>query len=356
MPQLFKNNAFSALAAAINNTATTLTVTTGHGDRFPAVSGSDFFMLTLQDAANNVEIVRVTARTAGADSMTIVRAQEGFSARSWNIGDVVELRVTAFALNPLAIFAGASTAQTMRDAMDVPSRNGGNASGTWSISISGNAATATQAATAIALQTARSINGVNFNGTADITLPTVNTSGNQTISGTKTFSDSVVVDNVSITVGKASTGAGGNVRHKRDDGTVQWVAGILGSAGSTNYEWYNSISGAVRLGLDTSGNLTAAGNVTAFSDERLKKDWAPVQPGFLERLTFVKRGTYTRTDTGERQAGVSAQDFKRLLPEVVPEDDRGFLSLAYGNAALVAVIELTERVLDLEARLAAREG
>jgi len=29
--------------------------------------------------------------------------------------------------------------------------------------------------------TARTINGVSFNGTANITLPTVNTSGNQTV-------------------------------------------------------------------------------------------------------------------------------------------------------------------------------
>ncbi|MBP8135499.1 MAG: hypothetical protein KAY10_04250, partial [Rhodoferax sp.] len=95
--------------------ATTLTVSTGHGDRFPAVSGADFFMLTLQDASNNIEIVKVTARTAGADAMTIVRAQEGFTARAWNIGDVVELRLTSFALNPLSVFAGAATAQAMRD-------------------------------------------------------------------------------------------------------------------------------------------------------------------------------------------------------------------------------------------------
>jgi hypothetical protein len=99
-----------------------------------------------------------------------------------------------------------------------------------------------------------------------------------------------------------------------------------------------------------------AGNVTAFSDERLKRDWAPLPPGFLDRLALVKYGTYTRTDSGERQAGVSAQDFKRLLSEVVSEDAEGTLSMSYGNAALVAVIALTERVLALEARLAEREG
>ena len=53
----------------------------------------------------------------------------------------------------------------------------GNTSGS-SGSCSGNAATAT------ALQTARNIGGVSFNGTANIDLPGVNTAGNQNTSGT----------------------------------------------------------------------------------------------------------------------------------------------------------------------------
>ena len=50
-------------------------------------------------------------------------------------------------------------------------------------SITGNAATATK------LASARTINGVAFDGTAGITLPTVNTSGAQLVAGVKTFSD-----------------------------------------------------------------------------------------------------------------------------------------------------------------------
>lgn len=61
--------------------------------------------------------------------------------------------------------------------------SGNFAAGTITAALSGNATTAET------LQTARTINGVSFNGSANITLPTVNTSGNQTITGTKTFSD-----------------------------------------------------------------------------------------------------------------------------------------------------------------------
>jgi hypothetical protein len=91
-------------------------------------------------------------------------------------------------------FNGSAARTISYNTVGAPSTTGANASGTWGISITGNAATATSAlsatnaTTATTLQNARNINGVSFNGSADITLPTVNTSGNQTIGGVKTFS------------------------------------------------------------------------------------------------------------------------------------------------------------------------
>lgn len=106
--------------------------------------------------------------------------------------------------------------------------------------------------------------------------------------------------------------------------------------------------------LSLSGNFTASGNVTAYSDERLKKDWSDLPEDFVENLAKTKSGLYTRIDTGDRQVGSSAQDWKQLLPEVVSEadDEIKTLSLAYGNAALVSAIELAKRVVKLEAILA----
>ena len=95
----------------------------------------------------------------------------------------------------------------------------------------------------------------------------------------------------------------------------------------------------------------ARGNVTAYSDERLKKDWAPVAEDFVERLAKVKHGTYTRTDSEERQAGVSAQDWQKLLAETVLTSADGYLSVAYGNAALVSAVELAKRVVEQEERI-----
>jgi hypothetical protein len=107
-----------------------------------------------------------------------------------------------------------------------------------------------------------------------------------------------------------------------------------------------------RLQMDMSGNLTMAGNVTAYSDERLKKDWAPIYEGFIEHLAAIRAGTYTRIDSGERQAGVSAQAMREILPEVVSEDNEGTLALAYGNAALVAAVELAKELVKIKQELA----
>jgi hypothetical protein len=95
MAYLAKNNAYSTLAGSVSNVATSLTVQTGHGDRFPVIAGADHTLVTLEDSGGNREIVKVTARSAAADLMTIERAQEGTTARNWLAGDSVELRMTA---------------------------------------------------------------------------------------------------------------------------------------------------------------------------------------------------------------------------------------------------------------------
>jgi hypothetical protein len=105
---------------------------------------------------------------------------------------------------------------------------------------------------------------------------------------------------------------------------------------------------ANRLQMDMSGNLTMAGNVTAYSDERKKKNWRPVAINFVEKLAEVKSGIYERTDEEITQVGVSAQSFQALLPEAVLTDNDGFLSVAYGNAALTASVELAKELVALK--------
>lgn len=118
------------------------------------------------------------------------------------------------------------------------------------------------------------------------------------------------------------------------------------------FEVVNNAYSNVPLQMDDTGNLTMQGNVTAFSDERLKKDWESMPDSFLQDVAELRCGTYTRIDTNERQAGTSAQDLQRFFPEVV-HDVRGTLAVAYGNAALVMAVCLAREVMTLKTQMAA---
>ena len=96
----FSNNASGTLSSSITAVATTITLTSGNGALFPALSGSDYFYATLCDSSNNLEIVKVTSRTS--DTLVITRAQEGTSARAYAAGDKFELRPTAQGLTDVA--------------------------------------------------------------------------------------------------------------------------------------------------------------------------------------------------------------------------------------------------------------
>lgn len=97
------NNASTILAAAISSTATTLTVSSGTGSAFPSpVSGASYFKLTLIDAATESlnEIVHVTA--VSGDIFTIVRGQEGTTARTWSVSDIAANMITAGTIAAMA--------------------------------------------------------------------------------------------------------------------------------------------------------------------------------------------------------------------------------------------------------------
>jgi hypothetical protein len=87
------NNAFATLAAGISNSATSITVASGQGARFPILGAGDYFYATLINTSNQLEIVKCTARSA--DVLTVERAQEGTTARAYDVGDRIEIRITA---------------------------------------------------------------------------------------------------------------------------------------------------------------------------------------------------------------------------------------------------------------------
>lgn len=99
--------------------------------------------------------------------------------------------------------------------------------------------------------------------------------------------------------------------------------------------------------LTINGNLIASGDVTAYSDEKLKTNWGEVCKDFVIKLSELKSGTFALVSDETRHAGVSAQSLKEFLPECTPTNENGLLSVAYGNAALVAAVELAKEVVNL---------
>ena len=163
---------------------------------------------------------------------------------------------------------------------------------TSSASISGNAGSATK------LQTARTINGTSFNGTANIT--TANWGTTRSI-----YIQDATATNTSSAV---SVNGGGDA--------------------------YLKLPTNIKV-----GTLTATGEVTAYSDIRLKTD---IQP--LENRGYIKPVTYKKD--GKDSIGFIAQEVRELYPELVIEDNTEDKYLSVNYAQYVAVLQA--QIIDLK--------
>lgn len=116
MAILISNNAGSKLDAAIDDSQTSLTVTTGDGVKFPDTSSGGYFYATISEGLF-VEIVKVTARAT--DSFTVVRGQDGTSGHAftsaakfeqrWNKQQIEDL--LADSVTPKVVSIGLGVAQ-----------------------------------------------------------------------------------------------------------------------------------------------------------------------------------------------------------------------------------------------------
>ena len=204
-----------------------------------------------------------------------------------------------------------------------PSLTGSGASGTWGIAITGNSGNTSSISNAVGgtytwTGPNRFQSSTNTSGSADVPLQAFSTSGNGAIMAF----------------------------HR---GGVYAVNMGLDSDNVFRFGGWSAPANLLQITM--AGALTMASNVTAHSDERLKKDWTSLPDDFIAKLAKLKSGTYTRIDSGERQVGVGAQSLQPLLPEAVLADSDGTLSVAYGNAALVSAVELAKDNVELRARI-----
>lgn len=110
--------------------------------------------------------------------------------------------------------------------------------------------------------------------------------------------------------------------------------------------------------LDVSGSIRATGTVLQSSDERLKENVVTVENP--SDLINQIEGVYFNWNKGpkDRQVGVIAQQVKKILPEVVSEDENGYLNVAYTGIVPVlveAVKEQNKIIAELEKRISILE-
>lgn len=114
---------------------------------------------------------------------------------------------------------------------------------------------------------------------------------------------------------------------------------------------YMSVAGVMIARLDNGGTFSAT-TITQTSDEAVKENWSPVQPNFLPQLASIKKvGMFDWIDSKETSLGIGAQSLEAVLPAAVHTDNYGHKTVNYGGAAMVAVVELTKLVLELQDKI-----
>ena len=299
-----------------------------------------------------------TANQSGASSVTVSHAATSSQASltaltGANVVSDIDLdtygHVTALATRAMTLgdlgYTGATNANYITNNNELT-----NGAGyiTSSGSISGNAATATlatnatnattaattsgNAGSATVLQTARNINGVSFNGSADITV--ADSTKMPTSGGT--FTGAVTFNGNNITVGNSTDSTIYMVDTDHGNRQIHCNSNQIGFLTQAN-SWGSY--------CNDDGSWTSVGNVTAYSDVRLKSNIQTIESG-LDKVCAMRGVTFEKD--GVAGLGVIAQEVEAIIPEVVMTHNDGIKSVAYGNIVGVLIEAIKELKLEVE--------
>jgi hypothetical protein len=122
---------------------------------------------------------------------------------------------------------------------------------------------------------------------------------------------------------------------------------------ATNHYFYANANytGTVSMLIDSSHNVTVRGDVTAYSDIRVKENIVTVDNALQKTLSL--RGVYyNRTDTADKRKkiGVIAQEVQTVAPELVTRMEDDMLNVSYGNMAGLFIEAIKEQQLQIESQ------
>lgn len=225
-----------------------------------------------------------------------------------------------------------------------------NQSNTWAISITGNAATATNAGYA-----------TNAGDAQRASLATYVSATQQAnvITG-KTSSLAMVKDNTTDTgsfvcraTGTGDTNLAG-ITYSNDSYSIKQGVRAdgffgLGGASSNAWTWY----------VSSAGNMTAAGGVTAYSDPALKDVTGRITNATqkIQQITGVnftwKEGIeHTQMLAGRKDIGVLADQVEKVLPEIVHKsvsiDGKSYRTVSYEKLIPVLIESIKELKAEIE--------
>ena len=131
-----------------------------------------------------------------------------------------------------------------------------------------------------------------------------------------------------------------------NNNTNNYVMTGTGTADTLNGEANLTFDGstlAVTGAITASTTITASGNITAYSDERLKSDVATIDNA-LDKVMNLRGVTFTKS--AEKGMGVIAQEVEKVIPEVVSDGE--YKSVAYGNMVGLLIEAVKELKGDLD--------
>lgn len=262
-----------------------------------------------------------TGSGSGSDYITLYRRSSGtdyWTARNNQSDNNWEFRGTVTAPTFSGALSGNASTATWADTVDV---NSGNTSATWYDVVwhSSDSLYSSQSSKAVEIQSS---------------------TGSLRAFGEIQAARFVLGGDTSRYM-KYGTEEGSWIFHS--DNGVEW------EFGSRNTTWLHNTTTASN-GFYYYNNIQSTGNITAYSDVRVKDDIRVIENA-LDKVGQLGGYTYERTDVvTPRQTGVIAQEVQKVLPEAVMEcaAEDGHLAVAYGNMVGLLIEAIKEERAERE--------
>ncbi len=345
MSALFTNGATTSLASNILSTETTLVVATNTGSKFPSITGSDYFTITLEKSGV-VEHMKCTARTG--DTLTVVRGVDGSTPVDWNAGDPVELRLISMVLDN---FAQVDSPVAFQD--DVSVAGTLTVTGAASLSSTLTVSAATSLGGTLTVTGATSVSDLTASGTITGTLSGTASNADaldnldstqflrSDVTDHKTAGDLIFYDNVKLALGTSS------------DCYFSWTGSALGLESATTHIFDIIQNGSLRFRFDGApGDFHAAGDVIAVSNftssDPALKDNITTLTGAVDRIRALRGVGFTWKSNDRPSYGVLSTDVREVLPDAVNRiaGINGSHDVVNYNAIIALLVEAVKELAD----------